>query len=1014
MAITSYNPSLSRSRFQSYKNWSKILFRADRKLQTTEIEEIQDLLYNQVSKVYSSLYEFYTIVRGCQIIVTRIVATGYECILTEGQVFVELLREGGFFIDTPSLTFTISRTEVSQVGFVFEVQRASDLVDYRNPHTGGAAFGSEGSDRLLASAEVVVSSDSNPYTAGFYPVAIIKPKTPTFISTIEDLGDGRPDIVYYRNGSLTEVFNERTLSTYIKKLIELRLYEMAGNFIGEGMQINVVSSKTARVCHVTISPGVAYVNGIRIQTNYTQFFKVNLTADADNPLVIGKQYLFYLTEKGSIEIASDELDQQFLIDVPSASLALGYLLITGRKGLSLDYKIIPAPTHMPDVAQIRNLQQSNIENNKALANLALEADLLGLTSDTINEKLNGIFIDSFTDLNNTDIFFPEFSASILPAIQAISLPFTSFVKDNRNFTVDQEGSNIIVESILNENNELVPYWSTVAGTESKLNPNRVRNITGSSNIPVFTSNALNLRTSPSIIYKSDENTFINYTHPDIKFLTGLDEPVVIDTPFNDDSYNRAVTVYASGFPANQDNIIVQLNNATISTLDMIKGSQGSSFGSVRADQAGNIAFSFQIPIIPQAETYTVSLSFGGREATTTIRIKDPEVERTTREINSTFVDTLVPKFSTGDGGMSQTFNITSPTMIRGIEATIMDFPELIEGDILNVYITRADSQGRPTTEALGYGSVALSEVAIISEDRPVPAVTRINLNKPISLNRGTYCIVFQTPIDGIALGVNNLSQPRLSDGLTYSDNVDAVNVYRNNAGSWIRANTYDLIDLDIITHNPVSLLSTTVINVVNPVGQLFDVIDINLSVETDSNTFISVYVQDNQGQYQLVENGSFFFTTPLNSTKVRIDVTGTENTHPIINLDNLSFNLLSTGRSAVWISRNQEYETPYNNLSFSVDVYKPDNSTFRFYFSSDQGRSWEEFTEENTTITKETVNNSLPVVKYTFFKNNLGFVVLNNEENQRYNLRYKIEIDMDNLDGLYPFFKNIVSITNAT
>ena len=36
--------------------------------------------------------------------------------------------------------------------------------------------------------------------------------------------------------------------------------------------------------------------------------------------------------------------------------------------------------------------------------------------------------------------------------------------------------------------------------------------------------------------------------------------------------------------------------------------------------------------------------------------------------------------------------------------------------------------------------------------------------------------------------------------------------------------------------------------------------------------------------------------------------------------------------------------------------------------------------------------------------------VLNNEENQRYNLRYKIEIDMDNLSGLYPFFKNIVSI----
>lgn len=1010
MPITTYDPNNSLSRFQSSKNWNKLLFRADKKLQTTEIEEIQDIIYNQISKVYSSLYDFYTITRGCKIIVTRIVATGYECILTDGQVFLQLFQEGGYFIDTPSFTFTLSRDEITEVGLSFNVNRAYDLDDYKNPHTGGAAFGSEGSDRLLITATPIISTASNPFTPGFYPIAIIKPKTPSFISQVNDIGDGYPDIVYYRNEELTQIFNQRILSTYIKKLIELRLYELAGNFIGEGMYLTVATYNSA-VCYIIISPGVAYINGVRIESNYPYKFKVNLTEDINNPLVIGNQYLFYLTEKGTFEVKSTSSIDTNLIDVPPSSLALGYILLENRIGLTLNYKIIEAQTRMPDIAQIRNLQESNEENNKQLAYLALEADLLGLTSNSINEKLNGIFIDSFTDLNNSDIFFPEFKASILPAIQAISLPFISYLRDNRTFTIDQEASNIIVESILNENNELVPYWSTISGTQTSLF-NIERNITGSFSVPVYTSNSINVRTSPSIIYKSDENTFINYSHPDVKFLTGLDTPVIIDTPFNDNTYNRAVTVYASGFPSEQDNIIVQLNNVILSSLEVVKGELGSSFGSVKSDQAGNLTFNFTIPEIEKAEVYTLSLSFGSIEAASDIVIKDPEIERTNREITSNFIDNLTPKFSSSDGGLSQSFNIVSPVMITAIQCTIMDFPEILTGDILNVYITKADSLNRPTKEAIGYGSINLTNVPIISQDRPIPSISTINLNKPVNLTRGSYCIVFQSAINGIELGVSTNSLSRLIDGRTFTSLPEINSTYINNSGTWIKASSFDSIDFNLVLHKPISLLSSTILDIVNPIGQEFDILDMNISIENDNNSFISIYVQDENQQYKLIENGSFFFRNPVLSTKVRIDITGTNNTHPILNLDNISFNLLSTQEQAIWISRNQQYDSPYSNLSFSVDVYKPDSATYRFFFSSNQGQTWEELNDQNSTLLKEVVNDSLPVTKYTFLKENLGFVVLNNEENQRYNLRYKIEIDMDNLEGLYPFFKNIVSITN--
>jgi len=417
MPITPYNNE-STSRFSPIKNWSKILFRPDRKLQTTEVIEIQDFLDNQIAKMFGTLYDFYTITRGCKVIVTAIASTGYSCILTEGQAYVEL-NDLGRFVDLPSHNFIAPRDDIMSVGVVFETQLASDLPEFNNPHSGGAAFGSPGADRIIIKPTIVTSTRTTPYADGFYPIAILKPKSPTFVTTFSDIGDGRPDIIYYRNEELTSVFRQRVLSTHIKNLMELRFHEMAGNFIDRGMYLSFDNKSNI----LSITPGIAYVSGQRIQTNYNYFFKFDgfsdLVSDGNPPLQFN--YLVYLTKKGQFEIIQDPVDNPFISEIPPDTIALGTLRFKDRNNLAIasEFEVLPARNRMPSVLELLQLERAHEENKKQLAQMALDVNLYGLSTGA--GTLNGIVVDSFVNLSGSDIFAPEFNASILPAIQGIRI-----------------------------------------------------------------------------------------------------------------------------------------------------------------------------------------------------------------------------------------------------------------------------------------------------------------------------------------------------------------------------------------------------------------------------------------------------------------------------------------------------------------------------------------------------------------------------------------------------------------
>lgn len=987
----------SLSRFNNLKNWTKLLFRTDRKLQTTELEEVQDLINNQLGLGFSLLYDSFTVIKGCKIIILNIGNNNYDCLLTDGQIYVEI-KNKFYFIDTPSYNFSILKTQSVFIGVNLTVLLSSNENEYNNPQTGGAAFGSLGANRILIKSNIVVQSLDVPIET--YPIAVIKPKTNSFVASNLDISDGYPNIVYYKNKELSQNNNQTDISNYIKNLVEVRLYESAGDFISTGLDITINTSTNI----LTISPGIAYLNGKRIQTNYNNYFKLDPNELGTSNINLNKQYLFYLNDQAEFKYIS-KTDKNTLLDVPNNSLALAYVVFNNRNNLLLDYSIIPAPTKMPSILDLINLDLSNTENIKQLSELILKTNILGLNSSSLNKDLNGIFTDAFVDLTNTDIFFPNYQAAILPAIQSISLPFISNNINNRNFQLDNTNSNIIVESTLNDNNEVVPYWSTINGTTIKLF-NTPLNITGGINIPVTTTNSIIVSSTPTILYKSDENTFINYSHPNLKNLFKNNASNFVDTPFNNNVYTKPIKVDAYGFYGFQNNIIVEINNVRLTSFNIIKGSLGSINGSLKADKNGAVSFIINIPKLEDFINYNITLRSDVNIGACEITIKDPEESRVIKEQTNTFIDKVQTKYNLINSGIVQPFTITNPIMLKGVECTILDFPSIGNNDVLNIQIVSVDSINRPI-ETLAVGSLSFNNLQPLEADNPLPKPSIINLIKPVNLSRGTYGIVFSSSIPGIELAGTKAGKSRLLDGKSffYDPLKTQVLVFNDN---WKETTIVDNIACDLLIHKPLGLLSTTVIDINSNQDNPFNIIDINASIEGDISSYIDMFILNESNLYEPINNGYFFFKDPVTKTKLKISIKGTSNTHPIINLDNLNINLISNSKKAVWVSKNQEYESSYTNLTMSVDVYKPDNTNYKFYFSSNKGDSWEELLNPEIEI----IDGALNLAKYTFSKTNLNFINLNSELSLRYNLRYKIEFEVSNNEGIPPYFKNIVSITS--
>ena len=1036
------------SRLKKDSNWSKILFRPDRKLQIEEINELQELINSQITKGFSTLYDFYTVVSGCKVLIQKVEADKYNCILTPGVVFIELEESQGYFIDIPSYNFSATKTEPTSIGVRFKVEELKDQSIFRNPHTGGSAFGSEGANRLTIKPEIVVSpkvlnnNSLEKDSKGFFPIAIIKPKSDNFRATNLDLSEGFPNIFYYRNEELTETFNENTVATNIKNVLDITFHEMAGNFISEGFYLSFNEKEKL----VTISPGVAYVAGRRVETTSTITHKLEYEdPDSNDKKYEGYQYSYFITKLGSLDFSKDKISSIHLANIPKDSLDLGSLLFKGhrqqRGGPS--YLLNTPRTRMPNVYDLLLLEQRHEKNKKDLANLVLLADLYNVTNG-LNENLNGIFADSFNDLLNSDISNPLFDCSILPSIQAISLPFVSFSKNIEVISVDSgETESSLIGTRKNEEGASINYWATVSGNNAVVLSQPV--ISDSIVVDLYfptSSNGMSSFSNPNVLYRKDTNSLVNYADPKIKDYIytdftnqqlnldeisskSIDATQILNTVNNNLVEVRTIIVEASGFPSRLDNIIVTVNSDILSNFTILedKGAPGSSFGSVKASALGTVKISFTPPATIDSNVLDIRFSNGVYESTTEVVIEDNELNRIRREITGEYIDRPVTKYSTVSSGVAQTFQILKPTLITGVELFVVNVNNIFKdttlnnSDILSVHLTRTiggiDSN-TPTDETIAYGTLSKTNLNL-----PIKGINHLPstviFDKPVNITEtGTYALVIHTGIDQLELATNKVSNNNIKTGSIGSNQATDISgqLYIKDSQLWTATNDTDLT-FNLLGHIPSSITSS--ISLVAENVEPYNLLDLNLPVELSDSGQVQVEVLD-QGVFKILESGRHFYTENVNSSEIKITTIGTSNTHPIVDLDDINMNLMSHKSAGSWVSKNLEFDTAYTKIELSLELFKPNNSSFEVYISSNKGQTWENLSEINIDgieiykQSEEVVNALVPLLKVDYFKELNQFIQINNQDSERYNLMVRVDMKVSDFTNI-PFFKNLIAIT---
>lgn len=989
MTLVPYTKTTSRHSEDS--NWSKILFRKDRKLQTTEIIEIQDLIQNQIKKVTKNLYDFYNIVKGCQVLLTNtnyeLDAEGvrtnnntYNYLMTDGQAFIEI-KDVSSYVDIPSISFTVDNNSLYYIGVNFKVEVLKDDDETRGPFTGGYAFGELGADRLVIKATVRVYN--NVYEdGGFYPIAIIKPKSKSFLDNHpEDIG-GPPDIFYYRNTKVTSQYQDNYLPIFIEKKLQEVLYEISGDFIAEGLEINVKKEPINKELIVKVNTGVAYLKGRRLSYNYVTYKKYKQNNIKNNSIIY-----IYIDENGFIKLQYLEEEEIDIYSVNPFGLHIGTIL---NKNSNLQI-IQPSENYMPEVSDIIKYKKQHSKNKRDLLDLSLTIDQLLLT--TRGQNLTGIITDSFSSTKNSNTSHPLYNASIVPSIQAVSLPFVEFEKTIDSLIIQNESE---IE-VYRENNQI--KTSSVTSGVFKINENLSH--TRSIKLGVATVNSANLEVSPNIVYAKNTNLNVSYL-PDNIVSTLSKEG--INTSISKDivEIEKTFDIKATGFSANEDNIILKVDSNIINTATLLKGTQpGSRTGTYKANESGHVYLKLTTLINTSNEILYIYLESSSTSASNQIKIVNLVETRAEQEV-LTFTNPI-PKLSSVKSGIAATFTTIEPTSLKGVEVIMTDFNNSLslERSILDVYLTKTNF-GLPTDEVIAKGSLELVDGIPVLNN-----FVEILFDRIAELAIGEYALIFNTTYENLSLAISVAGEDQVELSIAGTYNSSTNKLYSYNQNAW-QEEVGDLT-LKLIKRVPNSLTANTKIFVENV--ENFNALEINLPIEFTAGSQSNISIDNT-----FLNKNSFFFNNPINQATISVNTLGTSKTHPILELDNININLFSYRNNGTWVSINKEFARVYNQVEVSLDVYLPDNASFQIYFSSNQGQTWEELTTKN--INNEyiyledfrEVNRALPLFNYKFKQENLPVITFNGETIERTQLIIRVDLSVESLETL-PFFKNVIALT---
>lgn len=256
------------------KGYTEILFTPGKTIQSRELNGISSYAKERSKKLASLMYKSGTIISGCSVVNIDIknatVTMSPGTVFVDGEVYdivFEKTNESGNIVSVNSsvvqktLPIKTLGTEIIYVEIVSSVMSYLEDETLNDPAKGFDNYKEPGASRLMQLARFITTSHPDFNNKSY----LGNPRIPIYT-----LKDG---VLINNTSSENSVTEDKPASLSpidVMDVMAQRNYETLGNYLVEGFKVSEILSEDATKVGLSISPGVAYINGIRRESTTTK------------------------------------------------------------------------------------------------------------------------------------------------------------------------------------------------------------------------------------------------------------------------------------------------------------------------------------------------------------------------------------------------------------------------------------------------------------------------------------------------------------------------------------------------------------------------------------------------------------------------------------------------------------------------------------------------------------------------------------------------------------------------
>lgn len=644
-----------------------------------------------------------------------------------------------------------------------------------------------------------------------------------------------------------------------------------------------------------------------------------------------------------------------------------------KSGVVSVYNIADTRTTMADLVRMAE-RLNNMEMNLAITNLDREAE-----AGEDATKLSGIYTEGFLNIQKADVYHPEFKAAIDLDNQEVTTQAQSTIFDlnindtssdvqyvGRIISAPFENKILIDQQLASERMLVNPYAQFNAMGFVELTPavdTWIDEEMVTENKTVIQQAILrrwwNHRNASWADSERDKWNHAGFAKGgqgiSSNNATGVTQSVtsqVIDSLI---TYmrEREVTVSASNFTKNSDNIEGYFDSVRLNLTPTGNTQAGTKAGTVRSDANGKFTCSFTVPKNIKCGTVRVDFKNDQNEGSSAYTASG--TKRTT--INT--VLTTITNVSMVDP-LAQSFQFSEDRILTqvGLYMATKDNAHPLVVEVRNTV------NGYPGTTC--YDRILVPPEKIKTSEKGT-VETVVEFNQPVYCEAGTmYCVTLLSDSNEYQTFTATLGEKDIITGKTISSQPLSGTLFSSsNAQTWTAHQTKDLkFRLYEAVYNPaggVIVFDDVKADQISRILLATDYVD-------KKNAGINwEYSVDNGANWDNLENYSDKDMKNIGITvvKLRATVKVNSNTSPLMAKDNISLVTFLNDQSFAYVGRNVQLDAPYKQVVIQIDANtaKQEGIEQRVFFSADgSGTDWIELTNP----TQRPVNAEFDRYTYTY------------------------------------------------